>query len=249
KQVRVDGLNLDIHFADVEALNEGLVRGDFPVAKASFAAAAAVASTHVTLPCGGAVGFGVGPVLLAPAEPDANQAKRQRVLLPGENTTATLLWRTFHADIGAEELHVRFDRIMPMLQTGVADYGVCIHEGRFTWEQHGLTLLEDLGARYEVRFKQPLPLGGVFARADLGKDVHAALTRAIRASLQVAKNDPAAALVTQRLHAQELQDSVLQRHVECYVNQYTEKLDGAGLAALGTLESLLQHALPPIADV
>lgn len=245
--VRPEGFKLALHIADVEELNAGLINGDLDVAKASFPAAAEVASTHVTLPCGGAIGFGVGPVLLAPAEPDTLSTQRPRVLLPGKHTMATLLWRTFHSDIGAEEIQVRFDRIMPMLQAREAEYGVCIHEGRFTYGRYGLTLLEDLGTRFEVRFKQPLPLGGIFAKAALGREIHSALINAIRASLALAQSAPDAALATQRRHARELDDAVIREHVRCYVNQYSEKLDGAGLAALAGVEALLRKPLPPLA--
>lgn len=244
-RVTVPGLTLDIQLADVERLNKLLIKGSLDVAKASFPAAAEVAATHFTLPCGGALGSGVGPILLAPGETE-EQRGRPRVLLPGEHTMATHLWRLFHGDLQAVERHVRFDRIMPLLRRREAEFGVCIHEGRFTFQNYGLTLLEDLGTRYEVRFKQLLPLGGIFARADLGREVLNQITTAIRASLAQARRDPAAALLTQKQHARELDDKVIAEHVRCYVNAQSERLDAAGVAAIACLEAQLRCPLPKI---
>ncbi len=41
---------------------------------------------------------------------------------------------------------MRFDQIEQAVLRGDVDCGVLIHEGRFTYQAKGLTLLEDLGA-------------------------------------------------------------------------------------------------------
>jgi len=81
-----------------------------------------------------------------------------------------------------------FSEVLPLLARGEADYGVCIHEGRFTYQRYGLERVEDLGATWEQRTRAPLPLGGILARASLGDELLASLTRAIRASLGLASN-------------------------------------------------------------
>jgi 1,4-dihydroxy-6-naphthoate synthase len=247
--VKVAGCHLKITLADIEELNRGLRAQRFDVAKASFAAVADLAESHVLLPAGAALGIGVGPVLLARDEASAIHVRNPRVLLPGENTTATLLWRAFHGDLGAQEKHVSFDQIMPMLAAGSAELGVCIHEGRFTWQERGFHLMEDLGARFEARFKLPLPLGGLFARKDLGSPVHRALTEAIRRSMAEARAHPLAALKTQRAHAQELDDAVIRKHVNLYVNSFTENIGTAGMDAVAGLATLMQKPLPPLAEM
>jgi len=232
------GLALEFVLGDVQQLNELLAAGELEVGKASFATALRIADRYGVLRVGSALGFGVGPVLLA--RPGLMGPPR-RVLAPGEGTTATLLLRALHPELceSAQLRQVRFDEIMPALARGEADAGVAIHEGRFTYAQHGLTLLEDLGASWERLTGGPVPLGGLLARRDLprehGADVFARLCAALRASLACARAAPADALVTMRRHAQELDDAVLWQHVELYVNAHTADLGEAGASALGEL--------------
>lgn len=253
-KVATPGLDLRIELMDVQELNERLAAGRFDAAKASFHAALRLAGEVGVLPVGSALGFGVGPLLLAAPEgrgPAARTGGSPRVLCPGEWTTATLLYRMFHGD-GAIEQTV-FDRIMPALKAGDADLGVCIHEGRFTWEREGLRCVEDLGSRWERETGAPLPLGGLLARRGLGPEVHAALTAAIRASLDHAWAHREETLVTMRRYAQELDDAVIWQHVELYVNEWTRDLGDAGARALAALREqavcagLVAADAPPLA--
>jgi 1,4-dihydroxy-6-naphthoate synthase len=225
------GLDFEVDLLDIEALNTRLRRGDVDVCKASFAAMLAVARDVVVLPSGSALGFGVGPLLLAADPHAAPRDAAQLTLCPGAHTTAALLFGMFHPRTTRVE-HVVFSEIMPRLQTRTADFGVCIHEGRFTWEVQGLSLVEDLGTRWETETHCPLPLGGIVASRRLPADVIAAVQGVIRDSLDLALADPAAALPTMRRHAQEFDDGVLMQHVELYVNEWTRDLGTTGRRAL-----------------
>jgi len=125
-----------------------------------------------------------------------------------------------------------FSEIMPRLAGRAADFGVCIHEGRFTWQASGLALAEDLGSRWEAETGCPLPLGGIVAARRLGPEVIAAVQGVIRDSLTVALADRDAALPTMRRYAQEFDDRVLMQHVELYVNDWTLDLGDTGRRAL-----------------
>jgi 1,4-dihydroxy-6-naphthoate synthase len=225
------GLDFDVRLLDIEQLNEGLFRGEFDVAKASFHAALHVAADHVVLPSGSAVGFGVGPLLLAARPGTVPTGPDQLTLCPGRHTTAALLSAVFHPGTARVE-HVVFSEIMPALVAGRADFGVCIHEGRFTWQRHGLSLVEDLGTRWEAETGSPLPLGGIVASRRLDAGTIAAVQGVIHDSLRLALADPAAALPTMRAHAREQEDDVLMRHVELYVNEWTLDLGATGRRAL-----------------
>lgn len=237
--VTVDGVDLDVRLADVQALNEALAAGAFDVAKASFRAALDMSDRFGVLPVGAALGFGNGPLLLA-ARPGAVPDSRARVLCPGAGTTASLLYRLFHG-VG-EVRHVVFDRIMPALEAGEADFGVCIHEGRFTWESRGLSLVGDLGARWEAETGAPLPLGGLLARRDLEPAVRDAVVTAVRESLRRSLADPPAALPTMRRWAAELDDGVIMKHVDLYVNEWTMRLGDTGRRALAELSARARAA-------
>ena len=176
----------------------------------------------------------MGPLLLAARSNERPQNFDQVVLCPGQHTTAALLFQLFHPQTCRME-HTIFSDIMPRLQNQTADFGVCIHEGRFTWQQQGLSLVEDLGTRWETETNSPLPLGGILARRSLSHDTIATVQTVIHDSLQFAQRDPASALPTMRQHAQEFDDDVLMQHVDLYVNDWTVDLGDTGREALAEL--------------
>src|SRR6266511_5624498 len=147
RRIDLRGLEFDFTLEDVQQLNERLAAGELDVSKASFHAALRLADRYGVLRSGAALGMGVGPLLLS-AGPDAELTERSRVLCPGADTTATLLFRCLHPRSRHIE-HRVFSEIMPALKRGEADFGVVIHEGRFTYQQEGLYLVEDLGASWE----------------------------------------------------------------------------------------------------
>ncbi len=242
------GLDFEIQLLDIQQLNDGLFAGQFDVAKASFHAAALLTDDTVVLPSGSALGFGVGPLLLA-AERDSTPDKilqnenadqpSTTTLCPGKHTTAAMLFRLFYSESissGKTKVsHELFSAIMPALQNKAADFGVCIHEGRFTWESEGLFLVEDLGTRWEKETESPLPLGGILARRDLGEELIAEIQGVVQSSIKYGLANPEETISTMRKHAQEFDDSVLMKHVDLYVNDWTVDLGETGAKALRVL--------------
>ncbi len=230
------GLDFDVHLMDIQELNDGIDQGRFDVAKASFHAALRWTKWMVVLPSGSALGFGVGPLLLASKPNTIPRSSEQVTLCPGKDTTATLLFKLFYSDTTRVQQSL-FSQIMPDLEAGKADFGVCIHEGRFTWQQSGLSLVEDLGTRWETETGCPLPLGGIVARTSLGDETLERVQAVIHDSILHAQASPQSALPTMRHYAQEFDDNVLMKHVELYVNPWTIDLGPTGQAALNELSS------------
>ena len=106
-------------------------KGQFDVAKTSFHAALLLSDEVFVLPSSSAPGFGLIPLLLAKYSGLQPTDKMQLTLCPGEHTTAKLLLDLFYLESTRVE-HSVFSDIMPKLQAGQADFGLCIHEGRFT---------------------------------------------------------------------------------------------------------------------
>ncbi len=228
------GLDFQVQLLDIQQLNERLQRGELEVAKASFFAALRLSRHMLVLPSGSALGYGVGPLLLS-SEPGAVPTHRgQLTFCPGRDTTASLLFELFYpASTRIEQ--VVFSEIMPALRSRRADFGVCIHEGRFTWREQSLHLVEDLGTRWEQESGCPLPLGGILADRGLGGEVLDRVQAVIRDSIAFALEQPTAALPTMRYHAQEFSDQVLLEHVKLYVNEWTLDLGEVGRQALREL--------------
>jgi 1,4-dihydroxy-6-naphthoate synthase len=240
------GLEFQLELLDIQQLNMRTFAGDFDVAKVSFHAALTLTDRMLVLPSGSALGFGVGPLLLSAKSGDNPTAASQLTLCPGQHTTATLLFRLFYSNTSRLE-QVVFSEIMPRLKTGRADFGVCIHEGRFTWQSEGLHLVEDLGSRWEAETHCPLPLGGIVGSRSLGLSTLRTIQAVIQDSLKYAMANRDETLTTMRYYAQEYDDKVLVQHVDLYVNDWTIDLGSVGQTALQKL-SERAHAIGLIAN-
>jgi 1,4-dihydroxy-6-naphthoate synthase len=231
------GLEFEFSLLDIQELNQGIRAKRFDVAKGSFALALQFSVDYWILPSGSALGFGVGPLLLSSRPGDRPVSPSQTTLCPGADTTATFLFQLFYPNATKIE-NVLFSEIMPKLEREEADFGVCIHEGRFTWQQHGLGCVEDLGERWEKQTRQPLPLGGILARKDLPQVTTEKVQSILLDSLVYAQQFPERALTSMRRYAQEFDDEVLMKHVDLYVNDWTIDLGEVGKKALDKMHQL-----------
>ena len=253
RRIDMRGFELDVELLDVQQLNDGLFGGRYDIAKASFHAALLLSDRFVVLASGAALGFGVGPLLVA-AGPGTAPSPQSRVLCPGTTTTATLLYHCLHPHQGTISQAV-FTDIGPALLRGDADLGVLIHEGRLTYQRDGLTLVEDLGTSFERLSDAPVPLGGILADRALPDGVAAEFASLLRESIAYGWANRDEALVTIRRHAQEMDESVIWPYVELYVNDHTVDLGAEGARALAVLErtgraaGLFAGDLPPLTVV
>lgn len=229
-------LAVTVRLEDVEALNRLALQGVLDASKLSYHAAFFVSEEYVMLRSGGALGQGVGPLIVSRA-PLASLAGL-RVAIPGGLTTANLLLRLSQPD--AVPLPMRYDQIMPTVAAGQVEAGLIIHEARFTYPHYGLLKYQDLGAWWEAETGLPLPLGGIMARRSLGQAVIERLDEAIRDSLSYGYLHRAEAQPYIAAHAQELDEAVMQQHIELYVNDYTRDVGQAGKEAVNTLRRLGQ---------
>jgi 1,4-dihydroxy-6-naphthoate synthase len=170
------------------------------------------------------------------------------VAVPGERTTAYLLFRLWAADQGVGNVVVMpFVEIMPAVRDGLVDAGLVIHEARFTYGSYGLTSLIDLGDWWESTTGLPIPLGAILARRDLDLDL---LAGSARASVEHAWKDPSASAAYVAEHAAEMDPDVQQRHIALYVNEFTRDLGDEGYAAVeGLLSRASAAGLVPPVDV
>jgi 1,4-dihydroxy-6-naphthoate synthase len=232
--IDLEGLEIELVLADIQQLNTALRERRLDAGKASFHAALHLASQYGILRAGAAIGKGVGPLLLSSPTASGSPRAGSRVLCPGEWTTATLLLQILFPEVQQIE-HALFSEIMPALQTGRADFGVVIHEGRFTYEEYGLRSVTDLGDRWEQEFSPYLPLGGILARTDLPEDVHSRLCSVIRRSIEFGYANKDIAYEVMQRYAAELDRSVIWKHVELYVTELTNNVGIEGAQALKAL--------------
>jgi 1,4-dihydroxy-6-naphthoate synthase len=221
----VPGPRVVPYIDDVEGLNARAECGDAEVTKISIAAYGLVRDRYALLRAGGAAGFGVGPIVVARGA----RSVGGRIAIPGERTTAALLLKLLGR---FDTVPMRFDRIEQAVLRGDVDCGVLIHEGRFTYQVRGLALLDDLGAVWEQRMQCPLPLAAIAIRRDLVAAHGSEIDRAIRASVEYAFAHPDASREYVVERAQEMDPSVVAKHIQLYVNDYTVALDERAVHAL-----------------
>jgi 1,4-dihydroxy-6-naphthoate synthase len=157
-----------------------------------------------------------------------------RVAVPGRETTAFLLLRLAAPGLG-EAVEVRYDRILEAVVAGEVDAGLIIHESRFTYGEHGLVAVADLGEWWEGETGLPVPLAGIFARTDLDPELVAEAETAIRASVEYAFAHPEASRGYVGSLAHELSDDVCAAHIALYVNEHSVDVGDEGLAAIDRL--------------
>jgi 1,4-dihydroxy-6-naphthoate synthase len=232
--VGIDGVDLRPEvLADVETLNEWALEGRLDITKLSFHALGHVTNDYVLLRSGSALGYGCGPLLVAGRTVDRAQVAGLTVAIPGSYTTAAALLKMY-APAADRLVVMRFDEIMPAIADAKVDCGVIIHESRFTYRQAGLQLVEDLGAWWETETGCAIPLGCIAAKRSLGREVIARIDNAVRASVRWARLHPDQGRDYIRQHAQELDDKVIQEHIQLYVTHFTEDIGAEGLAAIET---------------
>lgn len=219
---------------DIEELNRRAHDGAFALTKLSVGAFAAVGARYRLLRSGAALGHGVGPLVVARDAKPLAEAVRGTIAIPGRETTAYRLLRLAAPALG-QVVEMRYDRILQAVESGDVGAGLIIHESRFTYTDHGLTKVTDLGDWWEAETGLPVPLAGICARADLDEDVARAAERAIRASVAYAFAHREASRAYVRAHAQEMSDEVCDAHIALYVNQHSLDIGADGMAAIARL--------------
>ena len=219
---------------DIEELNRRAHEGELDLTKLSFGAIPAVADRYAMLRSGAALGRGVGPLVVAREELALDEAVARRLAIPGRETTAYLLLRLLAPPTG-KTVEVRYDRILGAVEHGEVDAGLIIHESRFTYADHGLSKVADLGELWEAQSGLPIPLAAICARRDLDEVLRAEVEQALRASVEYAFAHPEASRDYVRAHSQELSDEVCDQHIALYVNEFSIDLGDEGLAAIEAL--------------
>jgi 1,4-dihydroxy-6-naphthoate synthase len=219
---------------DIEELNQRAAGVELELTKLSFGAATAAGDRYRLLRSGAALGRGVGPLVVAREAGSLEEAATGRIAVPGLETTAFLLLRLAVPALG-EVVELRYDRILDAVVAGEVDAGLIIHESRFTYDEHGLVSVADLGEWWERETSLPVPLAGIFARGDLEPGLAGAAEAAIRASVEYAFANPEAGREYVRSLAHELSDEVCDAHIALYVNEHSVDIGDEGLAAIDRL--------------
>jgi len=219
-KVRVPGFKFTHTLTDIETLNHRAINEAFyDVTAISFHAYPYLQDSYTLMSCGGSVGDGYGPMIVASRKMALDEVKKTRIAIPGTLTTAYLTLKLFAPDI--ETVVVDFDKIIPAVLSGEYDAGLIIHEGQLTYANDGLVKLLDLGHWWKDETGLPLPLGGNAIRRSLGPETMLTTTNALRDSIQHALDNRDEALAYAMQFARDLDTNLANRFVGMYVNDRT----------------------------
>jgi 1,4-dihydroxy-6-naphthoate synthase len=234
-KVRVPGLRFDHTLCDIETLNRRAMEGDgaYDVTAISFHAYPYIQEKYALLPTGGSVGEGYGPMLVSSRPMKPEEVEGVRVAVPGKLTTAYLVLKLFAPRMETEV--VPFDQIISQITAGKFAAGLIIHEGQLTYQRAGLHRVLDLGRWWQEETGLPLPLGGNAIRRSLGPEVMAAVSGALRQSIQYALQHREPALEYAMQFARDLDPQLAGRFVSMYVNERTLDYGEDGRRAVSLL--------------
>lgn len=235
------GIEFEYVLEDVETLNKWAMEEKLDITKLSYNTFLHVVNKYALLHSGSALGKGVGPLLIAKQPMSLDDAADFKIAIPGVNTTANLLLSLAHPEAKNKTPYV-FNEIEDAVLNGDVDAGLIIHENRFTYAAKGLHKLIDLGDWWEQTVQAAIPLGGIVARRSLGAELTTTIDAIIKESVEYSwKHYPQLSeFIT--AHAQEMEEDVMRKHIDLYVNEYTTDLGETGTHAIETLFSKAQHS-------
>jgi 1,4-dihydroxy-6-naphthoate synthase len=219
---------------DVEALNISAKEKKYDSTKLSFFASFSVFNHYKIMNSGSALGNGCGPILITRKGFKGSNPSGKKILIPGLLTTANLLLNLFLKK-NFIPVPVRYDLVIPKLLSGEYNYGVIIHEERFTYEKRGLEKIQDLGEFWEEKTGKPIPLGCISVKRELDEEIQMELDRSIQKSLELGWGNPEKARQYILSNSQSTDPVVVDSHIKLYVNNYTRNLGETGRTAILTL--------------
>ena len=236
-KIRVPGYRFSHTLCDIETLNlRARDEAFYDVTAISFHAYPYVQNNYTLMGCGGSVGEGYGPMIVANRKLSLEDLNKIKIAVPGTLTTAYLALKIFNTNLQTET--VPFDQIIPAILAGTYDAGLIIHEGQLTYNISGLNKILDLGVWWQETTGLVLPLGGNAIRRSLGAEKHKIISKALRDSIQHALDHREQALEYAMQFARELDSRTASRFVSMYVNERTLDYGPDGRQAIRKLLDL-----------
>jgi 1,4-dihydroxy-6-naphthoate synthase len=233
-RIDTEGLKFDYFLADIEELNKRAFSGNVDITKISFYAYAYVAQNYLILDSGSALGHKNGPLLISKRKLEISELINARIAIPGKFTTANLLFSIFWPE-AKNKTEFLFSDIEEALLKEEVDAGLIIHENRFTYHKKGLNKIADMGEYWEKLTGLPIPLGTIVINRRVPSEMALKVNRIINRSLEYAYNDSLASYDFILSNAQEMESTVMNKHIKLFVNKFTSNLGRDGKKAISEL--------------
>ena len=254
KKIDAGDFSFEVVLEDVQTLNKWAIEGKLDISKISYGVLPLVTKEYIVLRAGGALGKGVGPLLISKDEvPATEKINEKKIAIPGENTTAHMLFSLAYPQAGKKKFMI-FSAVEDAVINGSADLGVIIHENRFTYMQKGLKKVLDLGEYWEQETHYPIPLGGIVIKRAIDTVLQKKIDALIKQSVEYAFSNYPVLTDYVKQHSQEMEEKVMRQHIDLYVNNYSIDLGETGKEAVKKLLAVYKQinpltALPSSEDI
>lgn len=239
KKIDCEGFDFDVVLEDVQTLNRWALEGKLDITKLSYGVLGNVLDKYILLNSGSALGSGVGPLLISKDAPAATIVENNVIAVPGENTTAHLLFSLAYPH-AKNKVFLRYDEIEDFVLANKG-LGVIIHENRFTYETKGLNKITDLGDFWEKETHNPIPLGGIVIKRNTAVTIQQKVDALIKKSIEYAFSNYPQLNDYIRSNAQEMSEEVMRKHIDLYVNNYSIQLGEPGKKAVLKLLEVFEN--------
>lgn len=243
QKIDTRGIQFVAQLEDVETLNQLALESVLPVTKISYAVLSKILESYIVLNSGSALGSGVGPLLIAKNEITKDEINNCLIAIPGEHTTAHMLFALAFPD-AKNKIFLRYDEIENFVlsadhpsafnqdKKSVQKAGVIIHENRFTYEKKGLKKIIDLGDFWQYKTGSPIPLGGIVGKRNMEPHLLSTVDNLIKQSIEFAYAHYPELTDYIRENSREMEEDVMRKHIELYVNAYSLALGTEGQNAV-----------------
>ena len=237
-KIDTHNFEFEVLLEDVQTLNQWAMQGKLDITKLSYGVLPLVLNNYAVLNSGSALGRGVGPLLIADKSNFTSNVDDCLIAIPGEQTTAHLLFSLAYP-LAKKKVFMRYDEIEKFVLDGKG-LGVIIHENRFTYQDKGLKKIIDLGDYWEKETSSAIPLGGIVVNRNIDKTIQIELDSLIKKSIEFAFGNYPDLNDYIRLHAQEMSEDVMRKHIDLYVNNYSLNLGEVGKNTVNKLLEVYQ---------
>jgi 1,4-dihydroxy-6-naphthoate synthase len=196
-----------------------------------------VLDQYALLTSGASMGDNYGPLVISREPMSIDELRDVKIAVPGEMTTAYLTLRLCVGDV--KTTVIPFDKIMDAVERGEADAGLLIHEGQLTYSARGFNKVVDLGEWWKSETGLPLPLGGNAIKKSLGPELINKVSDLLRESIQYGLENREVAVRHSMKYGRGMEESLTDKFVGMYVNDYTIDYGEQGREAV---RLLLQRA-------
>ena len=218
-KVESDTLSFSHHLDDIETLNRQAKDGVWDVTAISFHALPYITEHYALMPCGGSMGDGYGPIVVAKRKFAPSELRGKRIAIAGPMTSSFLAMKLYQPEF--VPVVTRFDEIIDAVRQEKVDAGLLIHEGQLTYSRDGMYNIVDLGVWWKDLYGLPLPLGGNAIRKQLRGPIGEEINRALRQSVKHALEHRSEAMTYALQFARDMDPDLADRFVGMYVNDYT----------------------------